>query len=180
MAKEPTTSDMRRVFSVINEMKRDGVIESYAVGGAVAAIFYIEPSSTMDVDIFVALKPYPGKVVLSLEPIYDYLTAKGATVEDEHLVYAGWPLQFLPANSRLVEEALDQAQEFDDDGVSIRVFNLEHLAAIALEVGRGKDKLRLDGFVNSGKMDFDKFKDILRRYGLVSKYEDWLKWKRSI
>jgi hypothetical protein len=180
MTKESTTSDMRRVFSVINEMTRDGIIENYAVGGAVAAIFYTEPTSTMDVDIFVTPKPYPGKAILSLQPIYDYLTAKGATVKGEHIVYAGWPLQFLPANSRLVEEALDGAREFDDDGVSIRVFSLEHLAAIALEVGRGKDKLRLDGFMSSGKMDLGKFRDILGRHGLVARYEDWQKWKQSI
>ena len=87
MTKQPTTSDIRKVFSVINDMKKDRIIENYAAGGAVAAMFYLEPSSTMDVDVFVTLKPYPGKTILSLEPIYAYLKAKGARVEDQYIVY---------------------------------------------------------------------------------------------
>ena len=51
------TSDIRKVFSINNE-KKDRIIENYAAGGAVAAMFYLEPSSTMDVDVFVTLKPY--------------------------------------------------------------------------------------------------------------------------
>ena len=43
---------LQEVFAAINQMKSDGVIDRYAVGGAVAATFYLEPVSTLDVDIF--------------------------------------------------------------------------------------------------------------------------------
>jgi hypothetical protein len=33
-------------------MQSDGVIERYAIGGAVGATFYLEPIATLDVDIF--------------------------------------------------------------------------------------------------------------------------------
>ena len=40
------------VLSMLNQMERDGVIGRYAIGGAVAATFYLEPVSTLDVDVF--------------------------------------------------------------------------------------------------------------------------------
>ena len=36
-------------------MLADGVIDQYAIGGAVAATFYLEPAATIDVDVFVHL-----------------------------------------------------------------------------------------------------------------------------
>ena len=41
-------------------MESDGVIERYAIGGAVGATFHLEPVSTLDVDIFVALRTEAG------------------------------------------------------------------------------------------------------------------------
>lgn len=61
------------VFVVVNRMQADGVIERYALGGAVAATFYLEPVSTIDVDIFVAFLPVAGSRLVSAQPIFDYL-----------------------------------------------------------------------------------------------------------
>lgn len=36
---------IKQTLDVINEMERDGVIERYAIGGAVAAYNYIEPKA---------------------------------------------------------------------------------------------------------------------------------------
>ena len=46
-------------IAVINEMQAAGVIGKYAIGGAVAATFYIEPTSTYDIDVFIPLKTSP-------------------------------------------------------------------------------------------------------------------------
>jgi len=48
-------------------------VSRYAIGGAVAAEFYLEPMSTEDVDVFVTLDPRPGQILVSLDPIYEYL-----------------------------------------------------------------------------------------------------------
>jgi hypothetical protein len=66
----------------------------------------------------------------------------------------------------LGEEALKEAREFDVDGTPIRVFQAEHLAAIALQIGRAKDKSRLLQFVESGRLNADHFQGILDRHGL--------------
>jgi hypothetical protein len=62
---------------------------------------------------------------------------------------AGWPVQVLPAGAPVVEEALRDAVERDVDGTSVRVFTAEHLAGIALQLGRAKDKARLLQFIEA-------------------------------
>lgn len=42
-------------------MRADGVFAQYAIGGAVAANFYIEPAQTRDVDVFILMEPPPGR-----------------------------------------------------------------------------------------------------------------------
>ncbi len=140
---------VEEVFRTINQMKADHVIERYAVGGAVAATFYLEPVSTLDVDIFIELHTAPGSLLVSLDPIFSYLRDRGFTMEGEHIVISGWPVQFVPATSPLTEEALDQATEVDVEGSAVSVFSAEHLAAIALQTGRAKDKARLLQFLES-------------------------------
>lgn len=39
-----------QIIALVNQMESDGVIERYAIGGAVGATFYLEPVSTLDVD----------------------------------------------------------------------------------------------------------------------------------
>jgi Fe2+ or Zn2+ uptake regulation protein len=39
-------ASLASVFRVLNEMKSDGVIEDYAIGGAMAVLFYAEPTRT--------------------------------------------------------------------------------------------------------------------------------------
>ena len=57
--------DIKEVITVINQMQADGVVERYAVGGAVGATFYLEPVATLDVDIFVTFESAPGSLLVS-------------------------------------------------------------------------------------------------------------------
>src|SRR3954462_3019943 len=97
---------IRDVIIAMNQMEMDGVIERYAIGGAVGATFYLEPVATLDVDIFVAFQSEPGQFLLSSRPLLDYLMQRGSTMEGEYVLIAGWPVQFLPPTGPLVEEAL--------------------------------------------------------------------------
>ena len=166
---------IKEVLATINQMQRDGVIERYAIGGAVGATLYLEPVATLDVDIFVAFRPEPGRLIASPKPIFDYLTRRGATVDGEYLVIAGWPVQFLPPTGPLGEEALASAQETEVDGEPTRVFTAEHLAALALQTGRAKDKARLLQFMEAGALDPDHFQAILQRHGLLEKWRQFEK-----
>ncbi len=48
------TTDLSKALAVINRMKADGVIDKYAIGGAIGAMFYTEPSATYDLDVFIS------------------------------------------------------------------------------------------------------------------------------
>jgi hypothetical protein len=158
--------DIKAVITAVNQMQADGVIERYAIGGAVGATFYLEPLATLDVDIFVAFRSEPGSLLLSPQPIFDYLKSRGGTMEGEYIIIGGWPVQFLPPAGPLVAEALAQAVETDVEGTPARVFTAEHLAAIALQTGRAKDKARLLQFIEAAALDTRRFQDIVLRHGL--------------
>jgi hypothetical protein len=171
---------MKATLEVINRMQAEGVIGEYAIGGAVGATFYLEPSATLDVDIFVALKSAPGSSLLTLAPVYAYLTERGCEAGKEHIVIEGWPVQFLPLRDALDEEAVRQASETELEGVPTRVVTAEHLVAIALRTARAKDFARILQFIESGVLDTPKLDRILQRHGLLEKWEQFgLKFLRG-
>jgi hypothetical protein len=167
--------NIREVIAILNRMRTDGIVADYAIGGAVGATFYIEPVATLDVDVFIAFQNAPGSLVIDPRPIYDYLKARGGMIQDEYIVVSGWPLQFLPPGTPLVEEALRDAVERDVDGMPVRVFTAEHLGAIALQTGRAKDKARLLQFIEEGALDADRFRAIVVRHQLAEK---WARFER--
>ena len=165
--------NIKETIAAINRMQTDGVIDRYAIGGAVGATFYLEPVATLDVDVFIAFRPEAHQLVISPRPIFEYLKARGGTMEGEYIVVAGWPIQFLPPGTPLVEEALKESGERDVDGTPARVFTAEHLAAIALQTGRAKDKARLLQFFEAGALDAARFRAILARHGLVDRWRQF-------
>ena len=164
---------MKATLQVVNQMQADGVISRYAIGGAIGATFYLEPTSTFDIDVFVALGNLSGSSLLSLEPIYRYLQSRGYLPEKECILIEGWLVQFLPPGDALDEEALAHAVEADAGGIQVRVMTAEHLTAIALKVGRPKDKIRVAQFIENGILDKDKLRHILERHGLLAKWKQF-------
>ena len=162
---------MIETLAMLNRMQADGIIGSYAIGGAVGATFYIAPAATLDVDIFVTLPISSGSSLVSLTPIYEYLKARGCEAEGEHIVIGDWPVQFLTAAGALELEALEEAVDFDVEGVPTRVMTAEHLLGIALKTGRPKDFNRILQFLGLGAVNRDKLNRILEKHGLVEKWE---------
>ena len=162
---------MKTTLEVINQMQADGIIGKYAIGGAVGATFYLEPSATLDIDVFVSLEKTPGSYLITLSPIYEYLKARGCKAQGEYIVIGGWPVQFLPPGNALGEEALTQAIETDMEGARTWVMTAEHLVALALQTGRAKDHNRILQFIESGTLDANKLDAILTRNGLLEKWE---------
>ena len=162
---------MKQTLEIINQMQADGVIGEYAIGGAVGATFYLAPAATVDLDLFVTL-PASGLLV-SLSPIYEYLKARGGTEQDEYILLKDWPVQILTPRQGLEEEAVRQAIATEVEGVPTRVISAEHLVAIALQTGRAKDHTRILQFVEQGAVDQAKLNDILQRYGLAGKWNQF-------
>ena len=165
---------MRETLTYLRQMREDGIIGDFAVGGAMAATFYIEPISTFDLDVFVVLPQTDGNVLVSLAPLYGYLRAAGFKEENECVVIGNIPVQFIPAYNPLTEEALASAVTMDYDGIEVPVFSAEHLVAIALQTGRSKDRVRVQSFIESGVLVLPKLMDILKRHGLEGKWNLWI------
>ncbi len=161
---------MEKIFAVINQMEADGVIGRYAIGGAVGSIFWLEPITTKDVDVFVMLPSSAGGSLLTLGPIYEYLLARGYVPDGQFITIEGWAVEFVLPGTPLVEEALAQAVERDVNGVATRAFTAEHLAAICLQVGRLKDHDRVMRFIEASVLDVEAFETILQRHDLMKKW----------
>jgi hypothetical protein len=165
--------NIKETIAAINQMQTDGIIDRYAIGGAVGATFYLEPMATLDVDVFIAFKPQTGQLIVSLQTIFEYLLARGGTMQGEYVALAGWPVQFLRAGNPLLEEALAGAVEHDVEATPVRVFTAEHLAAVALQTGRAKDKARLLQFIEAGALDATRFQAIIARHGLIDRWRQF-------
>jgi len=161
---------MKETFKVIDQMQRDGVIDGYAVAGAVGTIFYVEPFNTEDVDILVNLHP-SNDALVSLEPIFSYLRERGyRSFTNAGLEIEGWPVQFMPVSDALTSEALTEAHYLPyDDELKVRVVRAEYLAAEAIKVGRPKDLQRVVSLLEIDDFDRGLFRDIIEKHGLAER-----------
>ena len=156
-------------------MVKDGVIEQYAIGGAVAAIFYVEPINTNDLDIFFHVAN-PNDNLAILTPLYDYLSASGYRARGETIDIEGWPVQFLPVFNPLIEEAVEEAKEIRFKRTRTRVMQAEHLVAIMLQTGRLKDYARIAQFIEHEAIDRERLTDILTQHDLM---KEWKTFERD-
>jgi hypothetical protein len=165
---------MQRVCDVLEELTAEGILGNYAIGGATAAGFHGEPLATMDVDVFVFLTGEENALLVSLEPLFENLRRKGFdSFEEEALMIHDLPVQFLTASGALEEEAVTQAMIVEWEGHRMRVMRPEHLAAIALTVGRPKDRARVVYLTALPSFNQERFQEILSRHGLTDRWKQW-------
>ena len=164
---------IRKTIELINRLETEGVINRHAVGGAVGATFYLEPVATVDVDVFVAFREQGGLIMNHnlFRVSQSSWRANGRRIRRCRRMARS----VLPAEIPLLAEAIKHAVEKDVEGTEVRVFTAEHLAAVALQTGRAKDKARLLQFVEGKVLDMDNFKSILSRHGLEEKWKQFEK-----
>lgn len=160
----PTFADALRA---INDLKNDGVIEEYAIAGAMALVFWTEPVATYDLDVLVFLHE-ENRPIVTLGPIYEWASRRGYGSEAEHVLIQGVPVQFLPSHDELADEAIEKARTLDYEGVPVRVVRPEYLVALYLEPSARtpKRRERAAALVESGTLDGDLLKELLARFSL--------------
>ncbi|HVF70800.1 MAG TPA: hypothetical protein VM940_04250 [Chthoniobacterales bacterium] len=90
MADESSAIPLGEVLRAANDLVAAGLIKEYALGGALAAIYYVEPFTTYDADImFIAAEE---GLPAGIPAIYAHLQERGWRVEREHLLVDGFPL----------------------------------------------------------------------------------------
>jgi hypothetical protein len=163
MTEQFSNIPLAEVMRAANGLVAAKLIEDWALGGALAAIYYVEPFATYDADIFFI--PTDEDLTSGIPAIYAHLQAQGWRVEGEHLVVGGFPVQFLAAHG-LTEEAVHEAREIEFEGVPAKVFRAEHIVAIAASVGQHKDLARIEQMLQQADLDKACLEKILRRHKL--------------
>ncbi len=157
---------MEKALQVIEEMARLGIIRAYAIGGGIAATYYIEPILTYDLDVFFL----PIKEGLDeLAPIYEFARSRAYPEQAEALLIEGFPVQFIPAYNDLVREAVAAAATMKYRDTEAKVVRAEYLAAIALQTGRAKDRERVIRLLEEADIDRGLLTRIVDQHGLGGK-----------
>ena len=153
-------------LAAIEQLKKEKLVDEYAVGEAMALVFWSEPIPTFDLDVFVLL-PSESPLV-SLSPIYEWARRNGYREESEHIIIAGLPVQVIPAHNKLAEEAVASAALLDFDGQPVRVIRPEYLIALYLEPSaRTARRLeRVAAMLEEANVDHELLGNLLKRYDL--------------
>ncbi len=168
---------MERVIQVINRMEADGVIAKYAIGGGIAAIYYLEPYETDDIDVFIPVAAVAvGEAgLISLEPIYGYLRNLGYDPVREGVLIEDWLVQFIPTFESVQEEAISKSLKVPFGRTETKIFPPEYLAAELLRSGRRKDHARVIALIEAKKVNMNSLRDIIERHKLADKWKAFAK-----
>jgi hypothetical protein len=163
------TFNLSEVIRGMDDLKTRGLITEYAIGGAVASLFWgAEVTHTDDLDVFVVLKQ--GGLIVTMEPIYDWARELNHQIDEKgHVVISGFRVEFLPAEGELKEEAVKEARSVDvGDWVTGRVIGPEHLIAMWLTppANTFKRRARASELRRSAYLDAEKLDLLLKRYDL--------------
>src|SRR5258706_3981165 len=164
---------MEEEIGILSVVHADGIIERFAIGGGIAAIRYLEPYLTDDIDVFISPLVVGANGLVAFGRIYSYLQELGYHTEREYIRIEGWLVQFVPASESVQEEAVTLANRVAFAGEYRPIFSAEHLAAELLRSGRLKDHTRVVALLESEQMDMEVFHDIIRRHGLAEKWKEF-------
>lgn len=165
---------MRDTLKVLLQIRDEGILADFAIGGAIAASFFTPAVATEDLDIFAFLKP-SASGLLVLTPLYDRLQQLGGRIANEYVVIGKWPVQILPAYTPLVEEAVTYAIDRRFEDLTVRVVDANYLCAIALQTGRAKDYLRIHTLIESGSVEGEKLSALVNKFALTQRWETYVK-----
>jgi len=128
---------MESVIAAFDDLAERGVIKSYVIGGATALLYFSRPTFTEDIDVFIYLGS--DDQLVDLSPVYHALSSRqGIRMEGEHIYIDGFPVQLLVPYDALSQEAFDHAVSVSLVGKQCRIFNLEYLMAIMIQLNKPK------------------------------------------
>jgi len=165
---------LEKTISAVNELKEIGILNSFAICGGIASLFYIEPVSTYDLDIMLVLTSEKN-LLNPLEDVFNWAKSKNYEFDGEYIVIEGIPVQFLPVFNELVSEAVENLNVFKVGETEVPVLRAEYLMAIMLDVNRPKDRERLVRFLSMDSFDKEYFNDIINKFHLKEKYDKFRK-----
>ena len=165
---------MEKVIRIIETAQAEGLFSAYAIGGGIAALFYIEPVATFDLDIFI-VPPESTTPLVSLSPIYSWLEKHGYKPLKEQVIIEGIAVQFIPIYNDLVKEAVLHALDKKYGNTIAKVISPEYLVAIMAQTNRPKDRDRILKFLQQTDLDSGFLDSILKKHNLEQVFEGFKK-----
>ncbi|MDR3665860.1 MAG: hypothetical protein P4L35_03345 [Ignavibacteriaceae bacterium] len=159
---------MKETLELINSLIDEGIILKYAIGGGIACLYYIEPTSTFDLDIFVILA-VEENILNPLKPFYEWAEKKRFKFKDEHIILNTIPVQFLPVYNDLVKEGVENSRKVKIQDTDTFILSPEYLIAIMLQTNRAKDKIRSLQLYEETPLDKILLDNILKKYNLTDR-----------
>jgi hypothetical protein len=166
--------DLEKVLNIIKSLKDKGLVKEYAISGTYAALYYIEPVLTYDLDVCCIFSS--NKKIVDLSALYSYIfSTVPCQIEKEYIAVYGIPVQIITAEpNSLTEEAVLNARNVKYKSVRTKVVTLEYLIAIAIQLGRPKDIAKLPLMIEQGNPDMAVLKNILGKHKLTGKWEAFI------
>jgi len=166
---------LKKTLEVINELKKEGLIKDYAIGGAIGALRWTQPFFTEDLDIFIILKKETKeKELITLSPVYEYLKKSGYIWKGHWIIIEGVPVDIFPVDE-LEKKAVEDAEKTEYEGTKTKVIKPEYLIALFLRASRDKDLRKIEMILNQTNVDREKLNEILNKYGLTEKFTNFRK-----
>jgi len=139
---------IEKVLIRLNELKKDGIIQDYAIGGGYAYMLHNASMPTYDLDVIVCLPED------DYHKLYDYFRAENAKIEDVYIVIENMRVQFLPSYIGLLwNNAVKYASKVELKGVPVKLVNVEYLILFFLKSFRKKDRIRIQNLLDKANKD---------------------------
>ena len=147
-----------RVIKRLNRLKKTGVIKDYAIGGAHAVAYYLEPVKTLDLDIFVFAKSDQDFYIFRT-----YIKKAGFRVRGTHVIIDDTPVYFLPGSLHpFINEAIRRAKRIRVKSIPTKVLTAEYLIVSLLMAFRLKDKMVIPDLLELA--DIERLRTMIERF----------------
>lgn len=149
---------LTKVLQLINKIKEKGIIKDYAIGGGYALNYYIEPTLTYDLDLFILIDTDQG-----FHDLYNHIRDQKYRIENVYIVIEELPVQFLPSYIKpFIKEGISNAKEITIENTKTKVLTLEYTIVNLLWSFRPKDRMILPDLI--GMADRKLLCNIIERY----------------
>jgi hypothetical protein len=147
-----------KVIKRLNRLKEKGVIKDYAIGGALAVAYYLEPVKTLVLDIFVFAESDKDFYIFRT-----YIKKAGFRVRGTHVIIDDTPIHFLPGSLHpFINEAVRRAKRIRVRSIPTKVLTAEYLIVSLLMAFRLKDKMVIPDLLELA--DMERLRTIIERF----------------
>jgi DNA-binding Lrp family transcriptional regulator len=147
-----------KVIKRLNRLKETGVIKDYAIGGAHAVAYYLEPVKTLDLGIFVFAESDQDFYIFRT-----YIKKAGFRVRGTHVIIDDTPVHFLPGSLHpFINEAVRRAKRIRVRSIPTKVLTAEYLIVSLLMAFRLKDKMVIPDLLDLA--DMERLRTIIERF----------------